>query len=77
MKKPTKEEEENKKAVRRSIVAKVDIPEGAIVTKEMLDVKRPGIGIEPRHIEEIIGATAKVDIKKNDRITWSKIEVKS
>jgi len=77
VRKPTKEEEENKKVVRRSIVAKVDIPERAIVTKEMLDIKRPGIGIEPRYIEEIVGATAKVDIKRNDSITWSKIEVKS
>ncbi len=74
VKKPTKQEEENQRVVGRSIVAKVDIPEGTIITEEMLDVKRPGIGIEPGHIEEIIGATAKVDIKRNDVITWSKIE---
>lgn len=74
IKKPTKDEEENKKAARRSIVAKVDIPEGAIITKEMLNVKRPGTGIEPKHIEEVSGARAKVDIKRDDRITWSKIE---
>jgi len=75
IKRPTKEEEEIKKVARRSIVAKVDIPEGAIVTEDMLDVKRPGTGIEPRYIDMIIGKKAKEDIKKDEiislkMITW-------
>jgi len=77
IKRPTKEERENKKAARRSIVARVDIPEGAIIAGEMLAIKRPGIGIEPKHVERIVGAIAKANIRKDDRITWSKIEVKS
>ena len=74
IKRPTEEEEENKKVARRGIVAKVDIPEGSVITDEMLDVKRHGTGIEPKHVEEFVGAKAKVDIKRDDRITWSKIE---
>lgn len=76
IKQPTKEEQETKKAVRRSLIAKVDIPQGTTITEEMLGAKRPGIGIEPKHLEKIVGATAKKDIKKDNRITWSEIEVK-
>lgn len=64
IKKPTKEEEEIKKVARKSIVAKVDIPEGTIITENMLDVKRPGTGIEPKYMERIIGASVKGNIKR-------------
>jgi sialic acid synthase SpsE len=43
----------------------------------MFDIKRPGNGIEPKYIDKIIGAIVKVDINRDDRLTWSKIEVKS
>ena len=75
IKKPTKEEEEIKKVARRSIVAKVDIPEGAIITEDMLDVKRPGIGIEPKYKERIIGKRAKVNIEKDELITWNRLNL--
>jgi len=73
IKKPTKEEEEIKKVARRSVVAKGDIPKGTVITEDMLDVKRPGTGIEPRYLEMIIGKGAKIDIKKDDLITWEMI----
>ena len=72
----TAEEEQIKKLVRRSIVAKADIPKGTIITEEMLVAKRPGIGIEPKHVDKVVGAVAKLDIKTDDTITWSAIEVK-
>lgn len=75
IKRPTKEEEENKKVARKSLIATRDIPAGTKLTEEMLVIKRPGTGIEPKHLEKIIGATAKVDIKRNDRITWSRIDL--
>ena len=75
MKRPAKDEEEIKKVARRSIVAKVDIPEGAIITEDMLDVKRPGTGVEPRYMKKIVGARAKVDIKRDDLIAWNKLNL--
>ena len=74
VKKPTKDEEEIKKVARRSIVAKVDIPEGTFITENMLDIKRPGIGIEPKYFDPVIGMRAKKDIKKSDIVTWKMIE---
>jgi N,N'-diacetyllegionaminate synthase len=77
IKRLTEKEEEIKKATRRSIVASTDIPQGSIITEDMFDIKRPGNGIEPKYIDKIIGAIVKVDINRDDRLTWSKIEVKS
>jgi len=75
IKKPTEQEEKIKKVVRRSIVATVDIPKGTIITQEMVDIKRPGTGIEPKHADKIIGAKAKVDIMMDECITPSKIQL--
>jgi len=75
IKKPTKEEEENKKAARRSIVAKVDIPKGAIIAEEMLDIKRPGTGIEPRYLNLVVDAKAVRGIKQNGAINWKMLKL--
>jgi N-acetylneuraminate synthase len=75
IKRPTKEEEEVKKVARRSIVAKIDIPEGAIITEDVLDVKRPGTGIEPKYLNSVIGKRAKENIKKDDIISWNRLNL--
>jgi len=74
VKRPTEEEEENKKVARRSIVARVDIPLGAIITEEMLDVKRPGGGLEPKYMDIILSRKTKVNIIKNKPITWEMLD---
>ena len=47
---------------RRSIVAAKDIPEGARIERDMLTFKRPGTGISPSKISDVVGAYAKVGI---------------
>ena len=74
IKRPTKEEEEIKKVARRSIVAKKDIPEGTILTEDMLDAKRPGTGIPPKYWDSVVGERAKVGIEGDRIITWEMIE---
>ncbi len=54
-----------RKNARRSIVAAVDIQSGETIREEMLTFKRPGTGISPARIEEIIGRTAKVLIRED------------
>jgi len=73
IKRLTVAEEENKKAARRSLVTRVDIPAGAVITEEMLDIKRPGNGIEPKYINLIIGRRAKETIGSGEVITFSKV----
>jgi len=73
IKKLTREEERIKKVVRRSIVAKVNIPKGVVITEDMLDIKRPGTGIEPKYLNMVIGKKAKKDIKPDELITFEKL----
>ena len=73
IKKPTKKEEEIKKVVRKSIIAKTNIPKGTIITKNMLVIKRPGTGIEPKDINKVIGKRIKKDIEKDNIIKWDNI----
>ena len=47
---------------RRSLVAAKDIKSGQIITADMLTFKRPGTGISPSRMEEIIGMRAVCDI---------------
>lgn len=70
---PAPEEMENYRLVRRSIHALVDIPKGTRITREMLTIKRPGLGIHPRFMDVIIGRLAVRDIEADAWITWEMI----
>jgi len=74
IKKPTKSEEKIKKIVRKSIIAKTNIPKGRKLTKEMLVIKRPGTGIEPKYINKIVGKVAKKEIKKDNLIKFEDLK---
>jgi N,N'-diacetyllegionaminate synthase len=76
IKSPTEEEEEIKRVARRSIVAKIDIPKGTFITEEMLDVKRPGTGVEPKYMNEVIGAVARCRIQQDELLTMDKLEIR-
>lgn len=59
---------------RRSVVAKGDIPKGAVITKEMLTYKRPGTGIAPSKIDTIIGRKAASDIEDDTILQYEMFE---
>jgi N-acetylneuraminate synthase/N,N'-diacetyllegionaminate synthase len=71
---PTAEEEKIKHLVRRSIVAAIDIPAGSTITEDMLDLKRPGTGIEPKHLKLIVGKKAIKEIHRNCLLAWDHIK---
>jgi len=70
---PSPEEMENYEKARRSIHARVHIPMGTVITRDMLVVKRPGYGIEPKFIGIVVGRKAKVDIEEDAWIEWEMI----
>lgn len=43
------------KSNRVSIIVVEDLPKGTILTKEMIDIRRPGTGILPRYYKSVIG----------------------
>ena len=75
IKKPTKTEKKIKNVVRKSIVSKVNISKGAVITREVIEIKRPGTGISPIYIDKIVGAKAKIDINKDELIQWNEIDL--
>jgi len=54
---------------RRSIVSDTDIKEGEVITEDMLTFKRPGSGISPDRISEVIGKKAAVNILEDTILT--------
>ena len=74
IKKPLKSEMEIMKVARKSIVAKIEIPKGSKIRKEMIAFKRPGTGIPPKFENKVIGAIAKQKIEQDELISWKKIK---
>ncbi len=61
-KEPTPGEADAMAVARRSLVAAVDIPAGAALTSQMLAIRRPGTGLPPAMLEQLLGRVAKQDI---------------
>ena len=58
IKRPNPSEEDVRNVARRSILARQVIPQGALIEKEMLVFKRPGIGIPPSKLSTVVGRRA-------------------
>jgi len=72
-KNPTNSEKKIRRIIRKSIVAKIDIPKNTIIKKNMLIIKRPGTGINPKQIDKIIGKKTKKNIVQNELINQNMI----
>lgn len=68
VKRLTPSESRNKPVVRKSIVARRDIRSGEIFSSENLAVKRPGTGISPMRLDEVIGHRATRDFAYDEQI---------
>ena len=67
---PTKSEMKFRKLMRKSVCAATNIPHGTKLKKPMLTLVRPGTGIPPTMLDQLIGMTIKKDIKKGTLIDW-------
>ncbi len=64
------------KNARRSLVASRSIRQGETISFTDLTWKRPASGISPRHIDDVIGSKATVDIAEDAVLKWDMIEKK-
>jgi N,N'-diacetyllegionaminate synthase len=76
VKKPTKSEIKTAKIARKSIVAIIDIKKGDLLTKKALYIKRPGTGILPKYLNNLIGHQVKGDIPHDSLIRKESVEWK-
>lgn len=58
---------------RRSVVAARNIGRGSLVTADMLTLKRPGGGIDPERMGELLGKTACADIPRDTVLSWNQV----
>ena len=68
IKQVTRSEKKNITFVRKSIVAKEKIFKGQKFTYKNLTIKRPGNGLSPMKIDQIVGKRAKKNFAKNQQI---------
>jgi N,N'-diacetyllegionaminate synthase len=74
VKEPTPEELKMRLIARRSLVASTNIPEGQVITRQMVAIKRPGTGIPPKEIENMIGKRATRNIRRDQVLSWDMVE---
>jgi pseudaminic acid synthase len=69
---PTKQEEIGQK-YRRSLFVVQDIKEGDVFTVEKVRSIRPGHGLPPVFIKDVIGRKARTNLKKGTPVSWDAI----
>lgn len=65
--------EEGSKVFRRSIFVSADMAAGDEVTHDTVRIVRPGNGLEPRHIDTVLGMRVNRDVAKGTPLTWDLI----
>ncbi len=65
---------EIKRVARKSIVLNEDVSKGTSIKRDMLSIKRPGTGIPPKFIEDVVGRKAINDLKANSVLKWDDLE---
>lgn len=58
----------------RSLFVVKDIRAGEALTPENIRSIRPGDGLHTKHYEEVLGKTAKIDLKKGTPLAWEQIQ---
>jgi len=72
-KRPANSEKNMRLYTRKSIIAKTAINKGVKITADKVIIKRPASGIEPKHLNLVIGREARANIKEDEAITWDKV----
>jgi N-acetylneuraminate synthase len=73
VKQPSTSEQKNIPIARKSIHLKRDLKKGDIIREEDLIMKRPGDGIAPMLIEDVIGKTVRYDLPTEHKLQFSDV----
>ncbi len=68
------QEQKAREMARRSIITKEVIEKGMVFTRDNLKIARPGSGIHPKYLDIILGRKAKINIDKEDLLSWENID---
>lgn len=59
---------------RRSLYYVKNIKKGEEISHDNIKSVRPGYGLAPKHLDEVIGKKVKIDVRKNTPVNWDSIE---
>jgi pseudaminic acid synthase len=63
-------------SIRRSVYPARNIEKNELISSDMLKIVRPGYGIEPKYISDLIGTRAKRMIYRGERVNFDDFEIK-
>lgn len=72
-KQPISVESDSRTHARRSLVAAQELKKGTTLSREDLAIKRPGTGIPPTMLDEVVGRTVRQDLKSDAILNWEDI----
>jgi len=70
------EKEATSRVFRRSLFVVMDVKRGELFTPENVRSIRPGHGLHPRHLPEVLGRTAASDIARGTPLRWDLVQQK-
>jgi len=53
----------NRENLAKSLVARIDVEKGTVITRDLVEIKSPGQGLQPNRLTDLIGVTANRNIK--------------
>ena len=71
---PALSELSTRNVARKSIVLKKDMKRGDVITSDDLEIKRPGNGIAPKYMEQLLGKVLKRDIQADELLRYEDME---
>ena len=60
----------------RSLYVAEDMKEGELITEKNVRSVRPGFGLHPKYLPEILGKVVSTDLEKGERLTMNDIFIK-
>lgn len=73
IKRPADSEKTTRINNRKSIVVVREIRKGSVIAGADIDIKRPGYGIAPKYLEQVIGRKSNKDLVPEDVLQWEDI----
>ena len=68
------EPEKKSVAFRRSLYVVRDVKAGAVLTAEDVRAIRPGLGLSPKHYDEVLGRRVRVAVKRGTPLAWDHLQ---
>jgi len=71
---PTDLEQKNQEWATKSLIMRDDLSAGNVISERLLTSKRPGTGISPSELNNVLGRTLRVNVKRDQVLKWEDLD---